>query len=66
MGLGEGFLALLIKIREMYQLTEKINRSQRNVADHPGDTKTIFCDYFKLSICREQTRKLEFLLVFLM
>lgn len=60
---GEGeVLAQLIKIRRMYQLTAKINCSQRKVVDHPEDSNMIFCDYFKLSICRQKIKKLEFLL----
>lgn len=43
-----------------------INHSQRNIVDPPEDINMIFCDYFKVSICREQIWKSEFLLVFLM
>lgn len=55
-------MAQLIKIRRMYQLTAKINCGQRKLVDHPEDINMIFCDYFKLSICRQQIWKLEFLL----
>lgn len=37
-----------------------------NVVDLPEDINMSLCDYFKLSICREEIWKLEFLLVFLM
>lgn len=50
----------------MYQLTENINCSQKNIIDYLEDINMIFCDYFKLSICREKIWKLEFLLAFLM
>lgn len=50
----------------MHQLTQKINCSQRRVVDSAEDINVIFCDYFKLSICREQIWKLEFLLVSLL
>lgn len=59
---GGGILAQLIKIRRMYQLTAKINCGQRKLVDHAEDINMIFCDYFKLSICRQQIWKLEFLL----
>lgn len=40
--------------------------SKECFVDHPEDINMIFCDYFKLSICRQQIWKLEFLLAFLM
>lgn len=46
----------------MYQLTEKINCSQKNVVGYPEDINMIFSDYFKFSICREQIWKLDFLI----